>query len=220
MHPGPRDWPVRSHQSHSDNRLPHRRGRQLSAFGAASATLPQPIYPNAANGSEEAAAEGLDPGFRPNVSDTFDLTIQRKLDTHQTLEVGYIGRIVHHEYQARQPQRRPYMMVKGGQAFESAYAALEKQIGCATSVAACGAGGQAAAVASVTPQPFFEAALAGTGYCNGFSSCTQAVMSNEFGNLTSQAVWSMWSDLDNGGFNFPTTMQTMAPTPWRQAVWL
>jgi hypothetical protein len=27
------------------------------------------------------------------------------------------------------------------------------------------------------------------------------------GNLTAQAVWSIWSDLDSGGFNFPRTMQ-------------
>ena len=91
------------------------------------------------------------------------------------------------------------MMVKGGQAFESAYAALEKQIGCATSVGACGAGGPPT---TVTPQPFFEAALAGTGYCTGYASCTAAVVANEFGNLTAQAVWSLWSDLDNGAFNF------------------
>jgi hypothetical protein len=26
------------------------------------------------------------------------------------------------------------------------------------------------------------------------------------GNLVTQAVWSLWSDLDNGGFNFPRTM--------------
>jgi hypothetical protein len=184
---------------------------ESAPLAAASATLPQPVYPSVATNSEEAAAEGLDPNFRPNVSDTFDLTLQRKINTHQTLEVGYIGRIVKHEYQPVNLNVVPYMMVQGGQAFESAYAALEKQIGCATSVGACGAAGQAAAVAGVTPQPFFETALKGTGYCNNFSSCTAAVMSNEFGNLTSQAVWSMWSDLDNGGFNFAPSMQNNGP---------
>jgi len=29
---------------------------------------------------------------------------------------------------------------------------------------------------------------------------------NEQGNLTTQSVWNLWSDLDNGGFNFPRTM--------------
>ncbi|MFZ0761431.1 MAG: hypothetical protein WAM69_15905, partial [Candidatus Sulfotelmatobacter sp.] len=68
----------------------------------------------------------------------------------------------------------------------------------------------------VTPQPFFEAALKGTGYCTGFTSCTAAVVANEgaagTGNLTNAQVWSLWSDLDNGGFNFPHTMMN-SPIP-------
>ena len=43
-------------------------------------------------------------------------------------------------------------------------------------------------------------------YCAGFSSCTAAVISNEMTNLNTQSVWSLWSDLDNGGFNFPRSM--------------
>src|SRR5208282_4841583 len=42
-----------------------------------------------------------------------------------------------------------------------------------------------------------------------FSSCTAAVVYNEAiagSNLLSQSVWSLWSDLDNGGFNFPRSM--------------
>ena len=59
------------------------------------------------------------------------------------------------------------------------------------------------------PQPFFETALAGTGYCSGYSSCTAAVVFKEGiakSNLTSQSVWNMWSDLDKGGFNFARSM--------------
>ena len=58
-------------------------------------------------------------------------------------------------------------------------------------------------------QPFFETALAGTGYCNGYANCTAAVVDKEGGaggNLSQQNVWNMWSDLDNGGFNFGRTM--------------
>jgi hypothetical protein len=66
----------------------------------------------------------------------------------------------------------------------------------------------------VTPQPFFETALAGTGYCTGFASCTQAVASNEGGNIAVQNVWNLWSDLDNGGtapgFNFAHSMLNTA----------
>jgi len=182
-------------------------------LAAASPTLPQPVYPGYNNG-ESSSAEGLDPNFRPNVSDTFDLTIQRKINSHQTLEMGYIGRLVHHEYQPVNLNVVPYMMVQGGQSFANAYAALEKTLGCATSVGACGAAG---APTTVTPQPFFETALAGTGYCTGYASCTAAVMAKEGpagnGDLVYQEVWSMWSNLDNGGFNFAPTMMGSSPNP-------
>ncbi len=38
--------------------------------------------------------------------------------------------------------------------------------------------------------------MAGSAYCKGFSSCTQAVATNESGNILTQSVTSMWSDLD------------------------
>jgi hypothetical protein len=171
----------------------------------AAATLPQPTIPGI-NAVASGAGEALDPRFRPNVVDSFDLTIQRQLGNKFLLELGYIGRRITHEYQPININAVPYMMTLGGQSFAKAYAAVETTLGCATSFAACGAAGKAASVAAVTPQPFFETALAGTGYCTGFASCTAAVTSKEFGNLTSQSVWSLWSDLDNGGFNFPRTM--------------
>jgi Carboxypeptidase regulatory-like domain len=192
---------------------------------AAAPTLPQPVYPGY-NAVAASAAEGLDPNFRPNVVDSFDLTIQRQITPKILLEVGYIGRRITHEYQPINLNAVPYMMTMGGQQFQKAYAAVETQLGCATSYAACGAQtpvqatGQSNAsyqsqliayANSFTPQPFFETALKGTGYCNGFSSCTAAVVYNEggglgTGNLLSQSVWSLWSDLDNGDFNFPRTM--------------
>ncbi|HUB16996.1 MAG TPA: carboxypeptidase-like regulatory domain-containing protein [Acidobacteriaceae bacterium] len=193
---------------------------------AAAATLPQPVYPgyNAIAGS---ASEAMDPQFRPNDSDAFDLTVQRQIGQKSLLEVGYIGRLIHHEYQPVNLNAVPYMMSVGGQQFQAAYAALEKYIGCATSFAACGANiptpGTAAYtsfLSSVAAQPFFEAALKGTGYCNGYASCTAAVLDQEgpngTGNLLYQAVWSLWSDLDAGnggtnpGFNFPRTMSNTA----------
>jgi hypothetical protein len=181
---------------------------ESAPLAAAAPTLPQPTYPGY-NSAESSAAEALDPDFRPNVSDSFDLTIQRQINSHNTLEVGYIGRIIKHEYQPVDLNAVPYMMVQGGQAFESAYAELEKQIGCATSAGACMA---ATAPTTVTPQAFFETALANTGYCNGYASCTAAVVANEFGNLQSQSVWNLWSDLDNGGFNFGPTMMNNGTT--------
>jgi hypothetical protein len=87
-------------------------------------------------------------------------------------------------------------------------------------------GGCAANAAAVTPQPFFEAALKNspTGYCKGFSSCTAAVAFNEgaasaagnpnaTGALSNAQVWSLWSDLDSGPFNFPHSMMNTTTGP-------
>jgi len=161
-----------------------------------SPTLPQPTFPGINNVSA-AAGEALDPNFRPNVVDSFDFTIQRQLGNKFLLEVGYIGRRITHEYQPININAVPYMMTLGGQSFASAYAAVETAMGCATSYNACN--NATAAGTTVAPQPFFEAALSGTGYCTGFASCTAAVVSKQFGNLQNQNVWSMWSALDQGG---------------------
>jgi hypothetical protein len=185
---------------------------------AAAPTLPQPAFTgyNLVAGS---ANEAMDPHFRPNDVDSFDLTIQRQIGQKSLLEVGYIGRLIHHEYQPINLNAVPYMMSQGGQQFQAAYANLEKYLGCATSAAACGASVPASGTAAytsyisaVTAQPFLESSLKASGYCNGYASCTAAVLDQELGNLETQGVWSLWSDLDNGGFNFARTMQN-TPIP-------
>jgi len=170
-------------------------------------TLPQPDFPGV-NAVSAGAGEALDKNFRPNVVDSFDFTIQRQVTNKILVEVGYIGRRITHEYQPININAVPYMMTKGGQTFASAYAAIEKAMGCSTSYNACAVPG-VSDFPTVAPQPFFEAALSGTGYCTGFSSCTAAVVANEGGaggNLATQSVWNLWSDLDNGGFNFARIM--------------
>jgi hypothetical protein len=182
---------------------------------AASPTLPQPVFPGFNNIAASGSLESLDPNFRPNSVDSFDLTIQRQLTKRVTLEVGYIGRLIHHEYQPTNINAVPYMMTLGGQQFAQAYKNVVMQY-CGGFAGLAG-GGCAANVAlkNITPQPFFEAALKGTGYCNQkngtpYSSCTAAVVDKEgangTGNLTNASVWSLWSDLDAGGFNFAPTM--------------
>ena len=69
----------------------------------------------------------LDPNFRPNVIDSFDFTIQRQLNRRVTLEVGYIGRRITHEYQPVELNSVPYMLTMGGQQFKQAYANLVLQ---------------------------------------------------------------------------------------------
>ena len=186
---------------------------------APSATLPQPDFPGY-NAIAAATGEALDRNFRPDESDQFDLTIQRQLNSKTMLEVGYIGRLIRNEYQPLNINAVPSMMALGGQSFAKAYAQLEIQY-CGGGTAKGLLGGACAGnIGAVTPQPFFESALAGTGYCTGFANCTTAVAMKEgnsgTGNLGIQNVWSLWSDLDQGdatcsatqacGFNFARTM--------------
>ncbi len=188
---------------------------------APAASLPQPVYPGY-NAIASSASEAMDPQFRPNAVDSFDLTIQHQFGPKLLVEVGYIGRLIHNEYQPINLNAVPYMTSVGGQQFQNAYAAMEKYLGCATSQLACGANvpdpkadpaGYTAYISAAAPQAFFETALAGTGYCTGYASCTAAVLDQELSNFTSQSVWSMWSDLDNGAFNPTLIPRSMQNTP-------
>jgi hypothetical protein len=186
---------------------------------AATPTLPQPLYPGV-NGVAAGAGEALDPNFRPNNVDTFTLTFARQLNNKMSLEIGYIGRLIHNEYQPINLNAVPYMMTLGGQTFAKAYA--NTVIAYCGGLKAMGGGGCVGNAAAVAPQPFWEAALSGTGYCNGYVNCTQAVVDQEgfggvvvpagqgTGNLTNANVWSLYSDLDAGGFNFPRSMMNTA----------
>ena len=200
---------------------------------AASPTLPQPAYPGY-NSIAGAAAEAMDPNFRPNQIDSFDLTIQRQINRSTLVEVGYIGRLIRHEYQPINLNAVPYMTTSGGQNFSTAYAAIEKALGCATSAGACGATVPAAKNSDGSPNPayatfvnslatgasqsFFESSL-NSSYCKGtfsnksgvgYANCTAAVIDNELSNFLSQSVWSMWSDLDAGPSTLPRSMQNTA----------
>ena len=183
----------------------------VAPLPAASPALPQPYLPGI-NDVNAGAGEALDPKFRPNSVDVFNFSIQHQFSKSITIEIGAISRWIHNEYQPININAVPHMMTRGGQSFSSAYAAIEKAMGCANSQAACQSATVAATLASITPQPFFEAALAGTGFCDGFANCTAAIVNNEFSNFQSQAVWSLWSDLDRGGgagsmgWNFPRSM--------------
>jgi hypothetical protein len=209
-------------------------GPTVPLISTVSTTLPQPAYPGF-NNSFSSDPEGLDPNFRANAIDSFDFTIQRQMSRRLTLEVGYIGRRITHEYQPVELNPVPYMMTLGGQQFKQAYANVVLQYcnGLA-GLAGGGCGGSAGPNAgAVTAQPFFETALKGTGYCTGFTNCTQAVVANEgasgTGNLTNAQVWGLWSDLDSGNvgcpvggctvvngnvgaFNFPRSLQS-TPIP-------
>jgi hypothetical protein len=170
-------------------------------------TLTQPYHPGF-DGPGVSIASPVDPSMRPNDVDTFNFSVQRQVNRKMLVEVGYIGRLIHHEYIMENPNVIPYMMSLGGQSFASAYLAVEGAFGCATSASQCAK--STTPTATITPQPFFEAALAGTGYCTGQPSCTAALIKNQASNFRSQNVFSIWQALDNNtgtnGFNFPRSL--------------
>ena len=206
-------------------------GGLVAPLPAGSATLPQPDYPGI-NAIAAGAGEGIDPNFRPSMNQQFDLTIQRQINRQMSIEVGYIGRHMTHEFQPVQVNAVPYMMTLGGQRFDKAYGQMVMQYcggNAGLAGGGCGVGG-VPNVAAVTAQPFFEAALNPT-YCttavHGIvpANCTQAVALNEgstldpvtgkpfgTGNIPSASVWNLWSDLDSGVFNFPRSMMN-TPLP-------
>src|SRR5262249_39843854 len=127
----------------------------------------------------------LDPDYKPEKVDTWDFTIQRQISRKVSFEVGYMGKRSRNIFEEINLDAVPYMMTLGGQQFKDAFANLWRALcspgaggGC-TNTDVAGSGGLAALLASVPNQPFFEAALGGptSAYCTGFSSCTQALIS-------------------------------------------
>jgi hypothetical protein len=193
----------------------------LTAAAAPPSTLPQPYHPGF-DGPGVALASPVDPSLRPNDVDTFNVSIQRQVNRKMLVEAGYIGRLIHHEYIMKNPNVIPYMMTLGGQSFESAYIAIEGAFGCTSSATACAK--STTPYQTITMQPFFEAALAGTGYCTAtakqqaaginFANCTQAVVYNQAASFRAQKVFSIWQALDSTagttGFNFSRSLMGTA----------
>ena len=185
----------------------------VAPLGAApSATLAQPYFPgeiqNGAINSAAGSGEVLDPNFRPNRSDEFDLTFQRQISPNFSTEIGYTGRVIRNEYQAFNLDSTPYMMTAGGQQFQKAFAGLWQQI---------------AAGSAITPQPFFEAALGGAGspFCTGAASCTAQVAAKYGPNgkdfidpTIGNDVYSLWTALNSqaGSWALGRTFPSAATT--------
>ncbi len=157
----------------------------LSApLAAASPTLAQPFVPGLGSNPESVDANTLDPNFKPDRTDQFTLTLQREINSHVHLEVGYIGKIIRNEFLEENLDAVPYMETLNGQQFQTAYAQVFQQMFF---------NGQSAA--NVTAQPFFEAALGGSAssYCAGYSSCTAALASKNTALFKETAVSDIWN---------------------------
>jgi len=170
-------------------------GGLVAPLPAGSPTLAQPDFPGI-NEIAAGAGEGIDPNFRPSMNQQYDLTIQRQINSKMSVEVGYIGRHMTHEFQPINMNAVPYMLTLGGQRFDKAYGQMVWQY-CGGNAGMAG-GNCAQNLSAVTAQPFFETALAGTGYCTP-GTCTQTVAKREAASIGTASVWSLFSDLDGGG---------------------
>jgi hypothetical protein len=150
-----------------------------------SQTLPQPYIPGFNGNASSGSGSVLDRNFRPSRTDNITLSIQREISSKAVLEVGYIGRIIRHEWQQVNIDAVPYMTTLGGQSFAQAFA---------QTYFAVNAGGTPSA------QPFFEAALGGanSAFCKGFTSCTAAVARNATMNsqISTVSVYDLWATLE------------------------
>lgn len=164
-------------------------------------TLSIPIQPGV-NSAPVSNGDTLAPDYRPGQDDQYTISLQRELPHQFLLEIGWTGVWARNVYATEDLDAVPYMMTHGGQTFAQAYANVAKQLNAGV------------AAANVTVQPFFEAALAtGPGkYCNGFTSCTAAVATNEgpngTSNITNSDAWSTWADLENNWVFGPDLLES------------
>jgi Carboxypeptidase regulatory-like domain len=153
-------------------------------LGVGSPTLPQPFYPGVGSNPQTVDPDALDPHFRPDRTDQFTLTIQREINQHVSLEVGYIGKILRNEYMLVNLDSVPYMTTLAGQSFAQAYSQMYQQLVF-----------NGVSPANVTAQPFVESVLGGAGnsYCQGFTSCTAALASKNTNLIRETAVSDLWN---------------------------
>jgi hypothetical protein len=160
-------------------------------------TLTTPVEPGYGDAAYAAGSFGINDNLPTGYSDQFDFSIQRQLKGGLLAEVAYVGNWDSNLYQGVDLDDVPWMMKLGGQTFANAYDNLWRQLSKGT---------------AVTPQPFFETALKPS-YCSGYSSCSAAVVANESSNITSEAVTTLWSDLDNS-FNFGPQLLSTTQCEW------
>lgn len=135
-----------------------------------------------------------DPQWTPGSHDQWDVTVQRELPGRGRLEVGYVGHIARNIYQGIDLNQVPFFMTAGGQSFAQAFDAVAQQLKSGT------------AATAVTPQPFFETALAGT-ICA--TSCTRGVATGFTSDITAQRVRNVFNGIQS---NFKLGPATNAAT--------
>ncbi|MGH9465742.1 MAG: hypothetical protein ACRD1Y_00140 [Terriglobales bacterium] len=144
-------------------------------------SAPAPLIPGTVPGSNSSFAPTtyqMDPTYKPGPSDEIDLTLQRSFGNNLLFELGYIRRTASDLYMPVQLNQVPYMMPEGGQSFAQAWDQLASE---------------QASGAALTPQPWFETALAGSKYCKSGASCTAGMMAQLGSDVATQKVFSLWT---------------------------
>jgi hypothetical protein len=156
-------------------------------LAAASPTLSQPFYPGVGSNPTTADPDALDPHFKPDRTDNFTFTLQREINQHASMEVGYIGKIIRNEYMLMNLDAVPYMTTLGGQSFAQAYSQVYQQLVF-----------NGYNPANVSAQPFIEASLGGanSAYCQGYTNCTAALASKNTTVIKEAAVSDLWTAMN------------------------
>ncbi len=136
-----------------------------------------------------------DPQWTPGSHNQWDLTIQRELPGGSRIEVGYVGHTARNIYQGIDLNQVPFFFTAGGQTFAQAFDAVAAALR------------NGATSATIAPQPFFEAALAGsTSFCApAFASCTAGVVSKQGSNISTQRVRDVFQGIQSAFALGPVT---------------
>jgi hypothetical protein len=178
---------------------------------ALSPTAPVPLIPGTVPGTNQPFASttyNIDPTYRPGPNNSWNFTIQREMPGKSVLEIGYVRRTASALYSPIDLNQVPFFMVSGGQSFAQAFDNLAAQIR---------AGG------AITPQPFFEAALAGSSFCRApNASCTAGVVASYSGSFLTQSVRTLWNGVQPSLVSGPATAATNQVTTfffWTNQGW-
>jgi hypothetical protein len=147
-----------------------------------------------ANQAQANTTYQIDPTYRPGRNHQWDVTIQREMPGRSLIEIGYIGRHASNIYNPLEVNGVPFMTTLNGQTYAQAYNNIGAQLKAGT---------------AVTPQPFLEAALAGSSFCAApNASCTAGVVARFSGSFTNQRVTDVWNGIQPS-FKFgPATAAT------------
>lgn len=161
-----------------------------------SAVAAIPLIPGTVSGANAPYAStsfNMDPTYKPAPNNSWDFTIQREMPGNSVLEIGYIRRTASGLYSPLDIDAVPFFMTYGGQSFAQAFDNVSAQI---------------RAGSSITPQAFFETALAKSSSCTGVASCTAGVVAKYSSNFQAQSVRTLWNAIQPSFVFGPATAAT------------